>query len=268
VQLDSEWVPKAANSSLYIRPTLIGLDSSLGVATATEAELFVILNPTGPAYSIGEIKPINLLADPRYVRAWPGGCGHVKMGSNYAPTLAVADSATKHGCQQVLWLFGEDQEVTEAGAMNVFILWKNKETGRTELVTPPLDSGMILPGVTRRSILELTSEWGQFDVAERRVTMPELAAADEEGRLMEMMACGTAAIVSPIGGVHYGGRMIHIPTLEDGLTQRLIRSLSDIFYGHTSHHWTVDIEEMREEEEVAEVWQQQTICHRPAVSMY
>ena len=96
--------------------------------------------------SIGEIKPINLLADPRYVRAWPGGCGHVKMGSNYAPTLAVADSAKKHGCQQVLWLFGEDQEVTEAGAMNVFILWKNKETGRTELVTPPLDSGMILPG--------------------------------------------------------------------------------------------------------------------------
>merc|ERR1712037_288329 len=106
----------------------------------------------------------------------------------------------------------------------------------------------------------------------RRCSLP---SSFEEGellkcimRLMEMMACGTAAIVSPIGGVHYGGRMIHIPTLEDGLTQRLIRSLSDIFYGHTSHHWTVDIEEMREEEEVAEVWQQQTICHRPAVSMY
>ena len=95
-------MPCAANSSLYIRPTLIGLGSSVGLGAAAEAELFVILSPTGPYYSAdaAEIKPIRLLADPRHVRAWPGGCGSVKMGSNYAPSLAVADRAARHGCQQ------------------------------------------------------------------------------------------------------------------------------------------------------------------------
>ena len=101
VQIDSEWVPSTANSSLYIRPTLIGTDSCVGLGPAAEAELFVILSPTGPYYS-SEIKPIRLLADPRFVRAWPGGCGPVKMGSNYAPTLAVASEAARHGCQQVI----------------------------------------------------------------------------------------------------------------------------------------------------------------------
>ena len=149
VQMDSEWVPNEANSSLYIRPTLIGLDSNVGLRSAAEAELFVILCPAGPYYG-AEIKPINLLADPKYTRAWPGGCGFVKMGSNYAPTLAIADHAAKYDCEQVLWLFGEDHEVTEAGAMNVFVLWENAATGRTELITPHLGSGMILPGTTSR----------------------------------------------------------------------------------------------------------------------
>lgn len=143
-------MPHDTSSSLYIRPTLIGLDSSLGVAPATEAELFVILGPVGPYYATG-LKPVNLLADPNYIRAWPGGCGFAKMGSNYAPTLWIGEHAAKLNCQQVLWLFGPDHEVTEVGAMNVFAFLENKSTGKRELVTPPLDQGIILPGVTRSS---------------------------------------------------------------------------------------------------------------------
>ena len=100
IQIDQEWVPHDTSSSLYIRPTLIGLDTSLGVAPATEAELFVILGPVGPYYATG-LKPVNLLADPDYIRAWPGGCGFAKMGSNYAPTLWIGEHAAKLNCQQV-----------------------------------------------------------------------------------------------------------------------------------------------------------------------
>jgi len=244
IQIDQEWVPHDTSSSLYIRPTLIGLDSSLGVAPAAEAELFVILGPVGPYYATG-LKPVNLLADPNYIRAWPGGCGFAKMGSNYAPTLWIGEHAAKLNCQQVLWLFGPDHEVTEVGAMNVFAFLQNKSTGKKELVTPPLDKGIILPGVTRRSIVEMTSEWGEFEVSERKLTMPELMEANEDGRLLEMFGSGTAAIVSPIGGIHYEGKMRPIPTPEDSLAQRVMDSMCDIYYGRRSHPWAVEIEEWK-----------------------
>jgi branched-chain amino acid aminotransferase len=244
IQIDQEWVPHDTSSSLYIRPTLIGLDSSLGVASATEAELFVLLCPVGPYYATG-LKPVNLLADPNYIRAWPGGCGFAKMGSNYAPTLWIGEHAAKVNCQQVLWLFGPDHEVTEVGAMNVFAFLENATTGRKELVTPPLDKGIILPGVTRRSIVEMTSEWGEFDVTERKLTMPELMEAKSEGRLLEMFGSGTAAIVSPIGGIYYEGKMESIPTPERGLAHRVMDSMTDIYYGRISHPWAVDIEDWK-----------------------
>lgn len=116
---------------------------------------------------------VNLLADPKFVRAWPGGCGFAKMGSNYAPTLWIGKQAEKYNCQQVLWLYGEDHEITEVGAMNLFVFLEHGN-GQKELVTPPLDSGIILPGVTRRSIVELTQEWGDFKVSERKITMGEV----------------------------------------------------------------------------------------------
>jgi branched-chain amino acid aminotransferase len=162
------------------------------------------------------------LADPNYIRAWPGGCGFAKMGSNYAPTLWIGEHAAKVNCQQVLWLFGPDHEVTEVGAMNVFAFLNNKSTGKKELVTPPLDQGIILPGVTRRSIIEMTAEWGDFDVTERKITMPELIKANAEGRLIEMFGSGTAAVVSPIGGIHYEGKMVQIPTPADSLAQKYV----------------------------------------------
>lgn len=240
VRIDSEWVPHDSSSSLYIRPTMIGTEPTLGVSPANEAKLFVILCPVGPYYSTG-FKPVNLLCDPSYVRAFPGGCGFTKMGSNYAPTLWTQKVAEANGCHQCLWLFGEDHEITEVGAMNIFVCLK-KKSGRLELVTPPISSEIILPGVTRRSIVEMVSEWDGIDVTERKITMSEVMEANENGNLVEMFGSGTAAVVSPVGGLHYKGKMHAIPTPENGLATKVMSSMSDIYYGVNPHPWAIDVE--------------------------
>lgn len=241
VMMDSEWVPHDSSSSLYIRPTMIGTEATLGVSPAAEAKLFVILCPVGPYYSTG-FKPVNLLCDPGYVRAWPGGSGFTKMGSNYAPTLWTQKIAESNGCHQCLWLFGEDHEITEVGAMNLFIFLTN-EAGEKELVTSPLSSGVILPGVTRRSIIELCSEWEGIKVSERKITMGEVMKARAEGRLLEMFGSGTAAVVSPVGGLFYEGTMHPLPTPEDGLASRIMSVMSGIYYGRLPHTWAIDVED-------------------------
>lgn len=255
VVLDSEWVPHDSSSSLYIRPTMIGTEPTLGVSPADEAKLFVILCPVGPYYSTG-FKPINLMCDPSYVRAWPGGCGFTKMGSNYAPTLFTQKIAESRGCHQCLWLFGEDQEITEVGAMNLFIFLKN-EAGEHELVTSPISSGVILPGVTRRSIVEMCSEWEGIKVSERKITMGEVTKALGEGRLLEMFGSGTAAVVSPVGGLHYEGELLKLPTPEDGLAARIMEEMSALYYGKVQHPWALDVEDWKvDTKQVLEDYQQ------------
>jgi len=253
IQLDQEWVPHQESSSLYIRPTMIGTEATLGVGAANEVELFVILSPVGP-YFAGGLKPVNLLADPRYVRAWPGGCGYVKMGSNYAPTLWTQKMAEGEGCHQCLWLVGDDHEITEVGAMNIFVLMQKPDSTDLELVTPPLDSGVILPGVTRRSILELTREWNEFQVTERKITMGEVLKAKAENRLIEIFGCGTAAIVCPVGNIKYQDKMLPIPVddTEKSISKRLRSTMSDIYYGRIDHPWAVDIENWAEMSDLEE----------------
>lgn len=241
VRIDAEWVPHDSSSSLYIRPTMIGTEPTLGVSPANEAKLFVILCPVGPYYSTG-FKPVNLLCDPSYVRAFPGGCGFTKMGSNYAPTLWTQKVAEASGCHQCLWLFGEEHEITEVGAMNIFVCLK-KKSGGLELVTPPISSEIILPGVTRRSIVEMVSGWEGITVSERRITMKEVMTEQENGNLVEMFGSGTAAVVSPVGGLHYQGKMHKIPTPENGLASRVMSAMSDIYYGKTPHPWAIDVED-------------------------
>ncbi|CAD5122078.1 unnamed protein product [Dimorphilus gyrociliatus] len=129
ISVDKEWVPHSTSSTLYIRPTLMGTDNHLGVSPPTEAKLFVITGPVGPYYPTG-FKPISLLADPNFVRAWEGGCGSFKMGCNYAPTILLqSEAAKKHNCQQILWLYGKEEQLTEVGTMNIFMMWKNEEGG-------------------------------------------------------------------------------------------------------------------------------------------
>lgn len=229
VSLDSPWIPTGEGYSLYIRPTAVSTQPFLGVAASTEVLLYCILSPVGPYYKNG-FSPVRLTADEETVRAWPGGTGNNKVGGNYGPTMVPQARANAAGYDQVLWIFGPDGAVTEAGAMNVFFVVTDRETGRRELITPPLDRGDILPGVTRRSILDLCRSWGEIDVTERSPTMAELAVAADEGRLVEAFGTGTAAVVSPISCVRYGGKDIDIPATGE-VTQWVWDRITSIQYG-------------------------------------
>ncbi|KAA0705750.1 Branched-chain-amino-acid aminotransferase, cytosolic [Triplophysa tibetana] len=237
VEVDQEWVPYSTEASLYIRPTFIGIEPSLGVARAGHALLFVIIGPVGPYFATGGFSPVSLLADPSYVRACRGGVGEYKMGGNYGPTIAVQSEAAKKGCQQVLWLYGEEEEITEVGTMNLFIYWTTKN-GERELVTPPLD-GIILPGVTRQSLLDLSREWGDFKVTERKVLMKELIGALNDGRVLEVFGSGTACVVCPVGSLLYREKIYQIPTMQNGpdLAKRFHKELTDLQYGRKQRDW-------------------------------
>ena len=126
--------------------------------------------------------------------------------------------------------------------MNIFILLRGQD-GSQELVTPPLTSGVILPGVTRRSIVEMCSTWPGMKVSERKITMTEVMEAHSEGRLVEMFGSGTAAVVSPVGGLFYQGEMVTIPTPEAGLASQIMEAMSDIYYGRVSSPWAIDVEQ-------------------------
>lgn len=166
VKVDSRWVPTGEGYSLYIRPFVVGTEQFLGVSAPTSLLLGIITSPVGPYYTSG-FDPVRLTCDTIYIRAWPGGTGGSKVGGNYAPTLKAQAEANSKGYSQVLWLFGENDDICEVGAMNIFFFLINKQTSRPELVTPHLKNGDILPGVTRDSILHLTKSWGEFDVSER-----------------------------------------------------------------------------------------------------
>lgn len=248
ISIDADWVPRAntdSPASLYIRPTSIGTEPTLGVMRPMDALLYVLIGPVGPYYPTG-MAPVKLMADPRYIRAWPGGSGNFKMGCNYAPTMAIQAIANEKGCQQVLWLFGEDHQLTEVGAMNLFTYWIN-EQGEKELVTAPL-SGLVLPGVTRKSLIELGKQWGQFKITERPYSMKEVVKALNENRLLEMFGAGTACVVSPVEGILYQGEMLNIPTMKNPeVTNRCMKELLDIQYGRTPSEWVefVDEEKMK-----------------------
>ncbi|MXQ92970.1 hypothetical protein E5288_WYG017674 [Bos mutus] len=214
VEVDQDWVPGSTGTSLYVRPVLIGNEPSLGVGHPTRALLFVILSPVGAYFPGDALKPVSLLADPSFIRAWVGGVGNYKLGGNYGPTVLVQQEAQKKGCEQVLWLYGPDHELTEVGTMNIFVFW-TYEDGVLELVTPPLD-GIILPGIVRQSLLDLARTWGEFRVVERKITMKEFLRALKDGRVREVFGSGTACQVCPVHQILYQGKHFHIPTMENG----------------------------------------------------
>lgn len=241
IMIDSEWVPHTESASLYIRPTLIGIEPTLGVASSESALLYTILSPVGSYFKPGA-GGLKLYADPNYARAWPGGVGDRKVGSNYGPTIHVQKEALKHGCHQVLWLYGDDHQLTEVGVMNIFMLYIN-DNGEKELLTPPLD-GLILPGITRDSIIRLCREWGEFAVKEQKFTMPFISQLVKKGRLLEMFGAGTAAVISPIDRISYQGEEICVPTdaQDSPLYRRLYDTLTGIQYGKIDHPWATVID--------------------------
>ncbi|GAA5823302.1 hypothetical protein JCM11251_007560 [Rhodosporidiobolus azoricus] len=225
VEIDSKWVPTDPGTSLYIRPTMIGTQAGLGVGASTDVLLFIIMSPVGPYYSTG-FKPVKLYATTSDVRAWPGGTGGYKLGSNYAAGVVPQQKAAALGYQQILWLFGPEHQLTEVGTMNLFA-GITREDGTYELITPPLED-MILPGVTRDSVMQLAKDHAsgknrlaglpdKFIVTERKMTMPEIRDASRNGTLREIFGTGTAAIVSPVDGIGYEDELVAVPVGEDGL---------------------------------------------------
>jgi branched-chain amino acid aminotransferase len=242
-QLEAGSIPNQRGYSLYLRPTMIGTQASLGVGAPGSALLFVIASPVGPYYPTG-FKAVSLEATDYAVRAWPGGVGDKKLGANYAPCIVPQLEAAGRGFQQNLWLFGEEEYVTEVGTMNMFVAMKDKKTGQKELITAPLD-GTILEGVTRDSVLALARERlvpEGWKISERKFTIRDMAEASKEGRLIEAFGAGTAAIVSPVRKISWKGQMIDCglkETEESGeIALRMKNWMEDIQYGDEAHEWS------------------------------
>ncbi|KAG6850327.1 hypothetical protein H0H93_014902 [Arthromyces matolae] len=251
IRIDKHWVPKEPGHSLYIRPTLIGTQSAIGVGPPTEALLFVICSPVGPYYPKG-FKPVALYGTTEYIRAAPGGTGAFKLGVNYAPGVMPQKEAASKGYVQNLWLHGPEHHLTEVGTMNMFVVFKKNNV--MELVTPPLD-GMILPGVTRDSVLTLARDHlsGKYTlsdlpekliVSERPVTMKEVKDAAASGDLVELFGAGTAAVISPVDRIGYLGEDVLIPTGADGMgpiSRPIWKELVGRQTGAIPSEWSVEV---------------------------
>jgi len=214
-----KWLPKdRPGSFLYIRPTMIASDSALGVERPKEALLFIILCCFAPMGNMdGGIKLLASQDD--MCRAWPGGFGYAKVGANYGPSLVAQGEARKRGYHQILWLFGDDCTITEAGASNFFVVWRTRE-GKLQLVTADLNERIVLDGVTRRSVLELARErltsssstgLESLEIVERKFNIFDIEQAAREGRLVEAFASGTAWFIAPISQIHFRGEDINVP---------------------------------------------------------
>jgi len=222
LKIEERWIPKEP-STLYIRPTVISLDNKLGVQAPSHTMLFITSSPSGPYFKEG-LKPVKLKIETEATRAWPGGTGDVKVGANYIQGIDKAKQAAAEGFNQVIWLNGK--YITEAGACNLYVYWVNKN-GEKELVTPMLD-GTILPGITRKSILEIMKDDKRFTTCEKKISVNDLLAAFKENRLIEMFMCGTAVVVGPIGSVQHKKTTI-IPAKPEGeLALEIYKKLQDI----------------------------------------
>lgn len=224
VEVDKAWLPRKEGTSLYIRPFIIATDPMLGVKPGDEYLFIIIISPSGAYYASG-LAPVKIYVEDNYVRAVRGGTGAAKTGGNYAASLAAQDEAHNQGYSQVLWMDGvEHKYIEEVGAMNVFFVVDG------EVLTPML-SGSILPGITRKSSIELLKKWG-LPVSERRITMEELSEANKAGKLQEAFGTGTAAVVSPIGELKWEGEILTFNNGEIGpITQKLYDTMTGIQYG-------------------------------------
>jgi len=239
VDVERDWIPEKPNTSLYIRPFVIADDPFLGVKAADTYLFIIICSPVGPYYNIpgGGMAPTKIFVEDEFVRAAVGGVGFAKVGGNYGASLKAQTRAATHGCAQVLWLDAiEHSYVEEIGTSNAFFMIDD------EVITAPL-LGTILPGVTRASVIELLKKWG-IKVSERRLRIGDIVKAADEGRLKEIFASGTAAVISPVGELKFKDSSI---TIADGGVGPVAQRLYDTLYGIQTGSltddmgWTVEV---------------------------
>jgi len=236
VAVDEDWVPHAPGTSLYIRPFIIASDVALGVHASKTYIFCVICSPSGSYYA-GGMSPVKIYVENDDVRAVRGGTGFTKCGGNYAGSIRAAEKAEKAGYSQVLWLDGVERKyIEEVGAMNVMFKIGGK------VVTPALN-GTVLPGITRKSCIELIRSWG-IEVEERLLSAEELFDAAENGLLEEAWGTGTAAVVSPIGEMKWNDREVVVNGGQIGqITQKLYDELTGIQWGRVedTRGWIVKV---------------------------
>jgi len=236
VATEQDWVPSEPGTSLYLRPFLFGNDETLGVHTIHHAKYVIIASPVGAYYAEG-LNPVKIMIETEDVRAVRGGTGYTKCGGNYAASMRAGDKAAAEGFSQVLWLDGVERKyIEEVGAMNVMFLINGT------VVTPKL-TGSILPGITRKSCIELLREMG-YTVEERLLSADELFDALQSGALQEAWGCGTAAVISPIGELRMNGVTRQVADGGIGkLSQKLYDTLTAIQWGKApdTHQWTVTV---------------------------
>ncbi|KAK2741270.1 hypothetical protein FQN55_008367 [Onygenales sp. PD_40] len=281
-----KWAPESRPGTFfYLRPVMIATQPTIGLQPPGEALLYIVAvsypnigeNPRverplsgGDMSSDGKFMSFKATetsntpglklwaSSGKHTRAWPGGAGDAKVGSNYGPTLLIQDQAGKQGFDQVLWLYGglpgsetnNNPLVTEAGGSNFFLVWKTP-CGKTQLVTAPLDQGIILPGVTRQSIIELARSKfpgdQELDVVEEDYGIEDVIAAYEEGRLLEAFAAGTAYFVTPVKQITYKDKEVHLPLSAGAVvgkyTAALREHLAGIKYGVIESEWATVLEE-------------------------
>ncbi|MFH8752774.1 branched-chain amino acid aminotransferase [Streptomyces rimosus] len=232
VRQDKNWVPASGEESLYLRPFMIASEVGLGVRPANEYLFIIIASPAG-AYFTGGVKPVSVWLSQEYVRAVRGGTGAAKTGGNYAASLVAQAQAAQHGCDQVVWLDAiERRWIEEMGGMNLYFVYGNK------IVTPEL-SGSLLPGITRDSLLKIATDLG-YEATEGRISVEDWKAATEDGSLTEVFACGTAAVITPVGSVKSEAASWTVGDGKPGeVTMKLRKALLDLQTGATpdSHGW-------------------------------
>jgi branched-chain amino acid aminotransferase len=231
LELDHEWVPHSEGTSLYIRPFMIATEPYIGLKSSAEFVFFIITGPVGAYYPEG-FNPIKIQVCEKYSRAGPGGLGAAKTAANYAASLLAEKEAHEAGFTQVLWLDAAERKyIEEVGSMNILFKIDGK------VITPPLGA-TTLAGITRDSVIQLLKSWQQ-PVEERKISIGEVIAAHQAGKLEEVFGSGTAAVISPVGVLNYEGIDHEVSGGKTGpLAQRLFEELTAIQYGKKADPFT------------------------------
>lgn len=232
MEIDSAWVPKDEDKSLYIRPFMFSSSEFIAARPSERYTFAIICSPVGPYYA-GAVK---VKIENQYTRASSGGIGFTKAAGNYGGAFFPTAKAIEEGYNQVIWTdHAEHKYIEESGTMNLMLRIGDK------LITPPL-TDRILAGITRESIITLLKDWNA-DIEERPITVDEVVEAARQGNLKEAFGMGTAAVVSPICQIGYEGERFDIDTPEDGMAMKIKKGLNDIRLGRTAdtHHWMVKV---------------------------